>query len=61
MLQELWNTTSKASMFNAEEISYYGNTRLCVHTIFRLQDSYKIYKLIYCIILALLQVTVLVT
>ena len=61
MLEKLRNTTSKGSMFDSEEIGYYGNTGLCVHNIFKHQESYRIYKLLYCITLALLLGTVLVT
>ena len=61
MLEKLRNTTSKGSMFDSEEKGYYGNTGLCVHNIFKHQESYQIYKLLYCITLAVLLVTVLVT
>ena len=61
MLEKLRNTTSKGSMFDSEEIGYYGNTGLCIHNIFKLQESYQIYKLLYCITLTVLLATVLVT
>ena len=61
MLDMLRNTTSKGSIFDSEEISYYGNTGLCVHNVFSVQQSYHIYKLVYCTILALLLMTVVFT
>ena len=61
MLEKLRNTTSKGSMFDSEEKGYYGNTGLCVHNIFKHQESYRIYKLLYCTTLTALLVTVLVT
>ena len=61
MLEKLRNTTTKGSMFDSEEIGYYGNTGLCIHNIFKHQESYRIYKLLYCTTLTALLVTVLVT
>ena len=40
------------------EIGYYGNTRLCVHNIFKEQKSYFVYKVSYLTVLSLLLVTV---
>ena len=49
------------TMLDSVEISYYGNTGLCVPNIFSRQESYHIYKLVYCTILALLLITVVFT
>jgi hypothetical protein len=54
MIDDLKNTTTKGEIFDVMEISYYGNTGLCVHNIFKLQESYKVYKLLYCTIIFLL-------
>ncbi|KAL5262105.1 hypothetical protein ACHWQZ_G007715 [Mnemiopsis leidyi] len=54
MIDELTNVTSNREMFDVFEISYYGNTGLCVHNIFKEhggQESFKTYKHLYCIIL----------
>ena len=54
MINELTNITSNREMFDVFEISYYGNTGLCIHNIFKEQggeESFKTYKLLYCIIL----------
>ena len=57
MISELSNVTTKGEIFDISEISYYGNTGLCIHNIFKSQPSYEIYKIIYCIVLlALLSV-----
>ena len=48
MLRDLRNTTSRDDIFDITEITYYGNTGLCVHNIFKHQDSYEIYKVLYC-------------
>ena len=54
MISDLKNVTSRSEIFDVTEISYYGNTGLCVHNIFKSQDSYEIYKLIYCSVLLVL-------
>ena len=58
MLKDLSNITSRSDIFDVTEISYYGNTGLCVHNIFKEQDSddqiYKIYKILYCVIILLM-------
>ena len=41
MLRDLRNTTSRDDIFDITEITYYGNTGLCVHNIFKPQDSTK--------------------
>jgi hypothetical protein len=57
----LRNVTSKPEMFDTMEIGYYGNTGLCVNNIFKVQDSYKAYKLSYCISLVVLLTIVIFT
>jgi hypothetical protein len=54
MIDDLRNVTTKGEIFDVMEISYYGNTGLCVHNIFKPQESYIVYKLIYCTIFFLL-------
>ena len=54
MIRDLSNVTSKKDIFDVEEISYYGNTGFCIHNIFKSQDSYEIYKLLYCTTLLVL-------
>jgi uncharacterized protein (UPF0333 family) len=55
------NVTSKPEIFDTSEISYYGNTGLCIHNIFKVQDSFKTYKLIYCIALLVVLIIVAMT
>ena len=54
MIDDLSNVTTKREIFDVMEISYYGNTGLCVHNIFKPQDSYKVYKVLYCATIFLL-------
>ena len=58
MLKHLSNITSKTEIFDVTEISYYGNTGLCVHNIFKEQNTddqiYKIYKILYCVVILLM-------
>ncbi|KAL5258943.1 hypothetical protein ACHWQZ_G009422 [Mnemiopsis leidyi] len=54
MTKELSNITSKRYIFDLMEISYYGNTGLCVHNIFKgygNQFTYHVYKVLYCTVL----------
>ena len=60
-LAVLKNVTSKPQMFDTMEVSYYGNTGLCVHNIFKAQSSYKTYKLTYLAALVILLTVVVVT
>ncbi|XP_063679261.1 uncharacterized protein LOC134814886 [Bolinopsis microptera] len=53
--------TSKDNIFDVIDIGYYGNTRLCVHNVFKEQLSYLIYKLSYLITVSLLLVIVTLT
>ena len=55
------NVTSKPEIFDTMEIGYYGNTGLCVHNIFKTQNFYKLYKLVYCVVLILLLLIVVAT
>ena len=55
MINDLRNVTSIGEIFDVFEISYYGNTGLCVHNIFKDQKLFRAYQVVYCtIILALL-------
>jgi len=54
-------TSKENIIFDIIEIGYYGNTRLCVHNVFKEQQSYLIYKLSYLIIVSLLLVIVTLT
>ena len=48
IIDSLRNLTSREDIFDIEEISYYGNTGLCIHNIFKSQGSYRPYKISYC-------------
>ncbi|KAL5247148.1 hypothetical protein ACHWQZ_G019119 [Mnemiopsis leidyi] len=52
------NLTSDDTIFDVSDIGYYGNTPLCVSNIFKTQESYKPYKMAYCIILSMLLIAV---
>ena len=54
MISDLSNVSSNSEIFDAKEISYYGNTGLCVHNIFKSQKSYEAYKILYCAVLLVL-------
>ena len=54
-------TSKENIIFDTIEIGYYGNTRLCVHNVFKEQQSYLIYKLSYLITVSLLLVIVTLT
>ena len=58
MLNDLTNVTSKRDIFDVIEVSYYGNTGLCVPNIFKSQESYKVYKILYCVALLVLLVII---
>ena len=60
-VRDLNTVTSKDKIFDIIEIGYYGNTRLCVHNVFKEQESYIIYKLSYLITVSLLLVIVTLT
>jgi len=53
-IRDLNIITSKDNIFDIIDIGYYGNTRLCVHNVFKEQQSYLIYKLSYLITVSLL-------
>ena len=59
--KNLNNITTKNTIFDIEEIGYYGNTPLCVHNVFKEQQSYIIYKLTYLTVLSLLLLIVTTT
>ena len=55
MLNDLRNISTKPDIFDVLEISYYGNTGLCVHNIFKYQvGSHEIYKILYWAVLLVL-------
>ena len=60
-VKNLNSITTKNTIFDIEEIGYYGNTPLCVHNVFKEQQSYLIYKLFYLSVLSLLLITVTIT
>ena len=53
ILEDLKNVTSNERIFDTKEISYYGNTGLCMHNIFKSQGSYNIYKMSYCVCISI--------
>ncbi|KAL5251055.1 hypothetical protein ACHWQZ_G016692 [Mnemiopsis leidyi] len=59
MIDDLKNATTKREIFDLFEISYYGNTGLCIHNIFKEQKLFRAYQVTYCIVLlvALIVVT----
>jgi hypothetical protein len=54
MVNDLSNVTTKKDIFDIMEIGYYGNTGLCIHNIFKSQESYEVYKVLYCLTIVLL-------
>ena len=48
------NITSDDTIFDISDIGYYGNTPLCIFNIFKKQENYQLYKLVYCIALTAL-------
>ena len=57
-IKNLNNITSNDAIFDIVEVGYYGNTPLCVHNVFKEQQSYLIYKLFYLAVLSLLLILV---
>ena len=61
ILHRLQGTTSNTEIYEYNEVSYYGNTGLCIHNIFKSNPSYFTYKILYCsfllIILGIVSVT----
>ena len=51
MINDLRNVTSIGEIFDVFEISYYGNTGLCVHNIFKDQKLFRAYQVVYCTII----------
>ena len=59
MIEHLRNITSEKDIFDITDISYYGNTGLCIHNIFKSNESlYYKYKISYCICLCILLVII---
>ena len=60
ILEDLNDTASDNKVWHTTEISYYGNSGLCVHNIFKNQKSFMTYKISYLsfIVTLLLTVTV---
>ena len=54
MIEKLSNLSSNPETFDYREISYYGNTGLCVHNIYKPRENHEIYKIFYCAVLLLL-------
>ena len=48
------NITSDDGIFEVSDICYYGNTPLCISNIFKMQQSYQVYKISYCIVISTL-------
>ena len=53
-MENLNMITTKGNIFDFVEIGYYGNTAMCIHNIFKINDSYFKYKLSYLLSLVLL-------
>ena len=53
--------TSERGLFDVLEISYYGNNRMCTQNVFKIQDSYLIYKILYLIIVVAILIVVSLT
>ena len=47
MIRNFKTTASNEKVWDITDISFYGNSGLCVHNIFKNQDSFKIYKISY--------------
>ena len=53
-IKNLNTITSNNKLFDITEIGYYGNTEMCIHNVFKTQDSYFIYKMVYCTFISIL-------
>ena len=60
-IANLKNLTSEERLFDVIEIGYYGNNRMCTQNVFKVQDSYLIYKMIYFIAIMVILTTVAIT
>ena len=49
IIRDFKTTASNDKIWHTTEISFYGHSGLCVHNIFKNQDSFKIYKISYLI------------
>jgi hypothetical protein len=52
------NITSDDTIFDISDIGYYGNTPLCISNIFKMQDSYQLYKVFYSAVVTTLLIAV---
>ena len=52
------NITSDDTIFDVIDIGYYGNTPLCIFNIFKMQNSYQLYKVFYCIAVSILLIAI---
>ena len=52
------NITSDNTIFDFADIGYYGNTPLCISNVFKVQSNYHTYKIVYCVVVALLLTTI---
>jgi hypothetical protein len=52
------NITSDDSIFDISDIGYYGNTPLCISNIFKMQESYQLYKVVYSAVVTVLLIAV---
>ena len=48
------NITSDNTIFDVADIGYYGNTPLCISNVFKVQGNYNMYKIVYCVVVAVL-------
>ena len=48
------NITSDNTIFDVADIGYYGNTPLCISNVFKVEGNYHTYKIVYCVVVALL-------
>ena len=48
------NITSDDTIFDVSDIGYYGNTPLCISNIFKMQESYRLYKVFYSVVVSIL-------
>ena len=60
-IANLNNLTSEKGLFDVIEIGYYGNNRMCTQNVFKVQDSYLIYKMLYLTVIVLILTTVAIT
>ena len=61
MLDKLRTITSNPKIFDYTQIGYYGTTPLCIHNIFKNQESYQTYKISFCTSISILLCVVIVS